>query len=83
MHQDQKLLNSPATRINKLFYQLFCQLVKRKRYIYRNEDYLKETLEIRKENWRTVKRLRSQGTYAYLVYDRIVTKGKYRKQQNE
>ena len=51
--------------------------------IYINEDYSKETLEIRKENWQTVKRLRSQGTYAYLVYDRIVTKGKFRKQQNE
>ena len=48
-------------------------------YIYINEDYSKETLEIRKENWQTVKRLRSQGTYAYLVYDRIVTKGKFRK----
>ena len=53
------------------------------KYIYINEDYSKETLEIRKENWQTVKRLRSQGTYAYLVYDRIVTKGKLRKQQNE
>ena len=51
--------------------------------IYINEDYSKETLKIRKENWQTVKRLRSQGTYAYLVYDRIVTKGKFRKQQNE
>ena len=50
--------------------------------IYINEDYSKETLEIRKKNWQTVKRLRSQGTYAYLVYDRIVTKGKFRKQQN-
>ena len=64
-----------------LFSQL--QKIKRKRYIYINEDYSKETMEIRKENWQTVKRLRSQGTYAYLVYDRIVTKGKFRKQQNE
>ena len=31
-------------------------------YIYINEDYSKETMEIRKENWQTVKRLRSQGT---------------------
>ena len=51
--------------------------------IYINEDYSEETLEIRKDNWQTVKRLRSQGTYAYLVYDRTVTKGKFRKQQNE
>ena len=52
-------------------------------YIYINEVYSKETLEIRKEHWETLKRLTSQGTYAYLVYDRIVTKGKFCKQQNE
>ena len=45
--------------------------------------YLKETLEIRKENWQAVKRLRSQGVYTYLVYGRIVTKEKFCKQQNE
>ena len=43
--------------------------------LYINEDYSKETLEIRRENWQTVKRLRSQGAYAYLAYDRIVTIG--------
>ena len=36
----------------------------------KNEKCLKETLEIRKENWQT-------------VYDRIVTKGKFYKQQNK
>ena len=51
--------------------------------IYINEDYSKETLVIRKKNWQNAKRLKSQGTCAYLVYDRIVTKGKFRKQQNE
>ena len=50
--------------------------------IYINADYSKETLEIRKEHWQTVKRLRSQGTHAYLVYDLTVTKGKFCKQQN-
>ena len=45
-----------------------------------NEDYSKETFKIREENWKTVKELRNNGTYAILVYDKIVTKGKYRKQ---
>ena len=45
-----------------------------------NEDYSKETLEIRKEKWKEVKELRKNGTYAILVYDKVVIKGKYRKQ---
>ena len=45
-----------------------------------NEDYSKETLEIRKEKWNEVKELRKNGTYAILVYDKVVIKGKYRKQ---
>ena len=45
-----------------------------------NEDYSKETLEIRKEKWKEVKELRKNGTYAILVYDKAVIKGKYRKQ---
>ena len=45
-----------------------------------NEEYSKETLEIRKENWKTVKQLRKNGTYAVLLYDKIVTNEKYRKQ---
>ena len=44
-----------------------------------NEDYSKETLEIRKEKWKEVKELRKNGTYAILVYDKVVIKGKYRK----
>ena len=45
-----------------------------------NEDYSKETLEIRKEKWKEVKELRKNGTYAILVYDKVVIKAKYRKQ---
>ena len=45
-----------------------------------NEDYSKETLEIRKEKWKEVKELRKNGTYAILVYDKVVIKWKYRKQ---
>ena len=33
-----------------------------------NEHYSKETLEIRKENWKEVKELRKNGTYA-ILYD--------------
>ena len=45
-----------------------------------NEDYSKEPLKIRKENWKTVKELRKNGTYAVLVYEKIVMKEKCRKQ---
>ena len=44
-----------------------------------NEDYFKET-EIRKEKWKEVEELRKNGTYAILVYDKVITKGKYRNQ---
>ena len=46
-----------------------------------NEDYSKETLEIRKEKWKEVNELRKNGTYAILVYNKVVIKGKYRKQE--
>ena len=39
---------------------------------YINEDFSKETLEIRKENWKKVKQLRENGKYAVLVYDKVV-----------
>ena len=41
--------------------------------IYVNEDFSKETLEIRRELWKDVKRLRDEGKYAVLQYDKIVT----------
>ena len=37
-------------------------------------------MNIRKEKWKSVKWLRSQGMYAILVYDKIVVKGNFRKQ---
>ena len=39
---------------------------------YINEDFSKETLEMRKENWKKVKQLRENGKYAVLVYDKVV-----------
>ncbi|XP_065681515.1 uncharacterized protein LOC136095174 [Hydra vulgaris] len=39
--------------------------------VYINEDFAKETIEIRKKLWEEVKRLRSEGKYAIIKYDRI------------
>ena len=47
--------------------------------IYINEYFSQETMDIRKEKWKSVKSLRSQGKYAILVYDKIVVKGNFRK----
>ena len=47
--------------------------------IYINEDFSKETIDIRKEKRKSVKSLRSQGKYAISVYDKIVVKGNLRK----
>ena len=40
---------------------------------YTNEDFSKATLNIRAELWDEVKRLRGEGYYAVIKYDRIVT----------
>ena len=47
--------------------------------IYINEDFSKETMDIRKEKWMSVKSLKSQGKYGVLVYDKNVVKGNFRK----
>ena len=47
--------------------------------IYINKDFSKETMDIRKDKWKSVKLLRSQGKYAILVCDKIVVKGNFRK----
>ena len=41
---------------------------------YINEDFSKATLNIRAEMWDEVKRLRGDGYFAVIKYDRIVTK---------
>ena len=38
---------------------------------YINEDFSKETVEIKKENWKKVEELRKNGKYAILVYDKV------------
>ena len=45
--------------------------------IYINEDFSKETMDIRKDKWKSGKSLRSQGKYAILIYDKIVVKGNF------
>ena len=70
--------NAPRTIVAKFFSykdkQAILSVAKKLKGkdIYINEDCSKETLEIRKENLQTVKRLRCQGTYAYLVYDCVL-----------
>ena len=49
--------------------------------IYINEDFSKETMDIRKDKWKSVKSLGSQGKYAILVYDKIVIKGNFRRRR--
>ena len=40
---------------------------------YINENFSKATLNIRAEFWDEVKRLREEGYYAVIKYDKIVT----------
>ena len=41
--------------------------------IYINEDFCKETNELRKKLWEDVKKLRLDGKYAVIQYNKIVT----------
>ena len=38
------------------------------------EDFSKKTVEIRKKLWDQVKKLREDGKYAVIKYDKIVTR---------
>ena len=42
--------------------------------IYVNEEFCKETIQIRKGLWDEVKRLRDDGKYAVIQYDKIVSR---------
>ena len=42
--------------------------------IFINEDFSKQTADLRKELWKEVKQLRSEGKIAYLNYRTVVTK---------
>ncbi|XP_065684372.1 uncharacterized protein LOC136096733 [Hydra vulgaris] len=43
--------------------------------IYINEDFAQETIYHRRKLWEEVKKLRSEGKYAILKYDKIFTRG--------
>ena len=42
--------------------------------VYINEDFSRETSELRKKLWDEVKQLRSEGKFAYLNYHSIITR---------
>ena len=42
--------------------------------LYINEDFSRETLELRKKLWEEVKQLCSEGKFAYLNYRSIITR---------
>ena len=42
--------------------------------IFINEDFSKQTTDLRKELWKEVKQLHSEGKIAYLNYRSVVTK---------
>ena len=43
-------------------------------YIFINEDFSKQTTDLRKKLWKEVKQLRSEGKTVYLNYRTVVTK---------
>ena len=48
--------------------------------IFINEDFSKQTTDLRKELWKEVKQLRSEGKFAYLNYRTVVTKRRNNKE---
>ena len=47
--------------------------------VYINEDFSRETTELRKKLWDEVKQLRSEGKFAYLNYRSIITRDQGKK----
>ena len=47
--------------------------------VYINQDFSRETTELRKKLWEEVKQLRSEGKFAYLNYRSIITRGQGKK----
>ena len=47
--------------------------------LYINEDFSRETTELRKKLWNEVKELRSEGKFAYLNYGSIITRDQGKK----
>ena len=72
--------NQPRTIVIKLAYYKNKSMILRNVHklkgsdIFINEDFSKQTTDLRKELWREVKQLRSEGKIAYLNYRPVVTK---------
>ena len=47
--------------------------------VYINEDFSRETTELRKKLWEEVKQLRSEGKFAYLNYLSVITRDQAKK----
>ena len=47
------------------------------KYVFINEDFSIETLELRKKLWEQVKQYRQEGKYAVLNYDKIYVRDRY------
>ena len=45
--------------------------------IFIKEDFSKQTMDLRKELWKEVKQLHSEGKIVYLEYRTVVTKSSY------
>ena len=79
-NKQNKTFNKPRTIFAKLLdYRDKEQIIKNANKlkgsgIYINEDFSKETTEIRKELWLKVKKLRNEGMYAYIQYDRVISR---------
>ena len=76
----QKEMNQPRTIILKLLnFKDKERILKYAKYlkntgIFINEDFSKETIEKRKKLWEDVIKLRKEGKYAILKYDRIYSR---------
>ena len=76
----QKEMNQPRTIILKLLnFKDKERILKNAKYlkntgIFINEDFSKETIEKRKKLWEDVIKLRKEGKYAILKYDRIYSR---------
>ena len=69
--------NTPRTIVGKLLDFKEKEEIMRQRYKLKDsvrENFSKETVEIRKKLWDQVKKLREDGKYAVIKYDKIVTR---------
>ena len=47
--------------------------------VYKDENFSRETMELRKKLWEKVKQLRSEGKFAYLNYRSIISRDQGKK----